>query len=357
MKNRTIFSLFIAIASAVLCTIFIIDSENIISACEKSVNTCLSVIIPSLFAFMVLSQVMVSTGAADILFYPIYKISSIWFKGDRKLFSIFMLSLIGGYPVGIKLLKEYIAYNPNYSAIAEKMLCFCYCGSPAFIIQIAGLTVFNSSQAGLLVYLSNICACIVIAFILNISEKNKISSKSSKINVKITLNDITSSINSSVKALGIICGTIVAFNIFLEVINFSGITNILNILQLDKLFFATFEISNISLYKGSNFDLLPLFAAITSFGGICIIVQTAALSEGKIKLKKFILSRVPAALLSSIFCYFFVSFSGITVQSSVTTENVPSLSSVNPICSLCIILMTYIIIKNYGNVTDKSKNK
>ena len=339
-------SVFITSVAAAVCILLIMDSEGMINAAKNSVTVCLNVIIPSLFAFMVFSQIIVSSGAADILFYPLYKISRFWFKGSRREFGIFMLSLIGGYPVGIKLLKEEIAYNKDFTAIAEKMLCYCYCGSPAFIIQVAGLSVLGSSKAGLLAYISNVFACLTAAVILNLFSKKQTAFKSTSFSkVKITLQSVTDSINGAVKSLGVICGTILAFNIVLELISFSGIMSFLENAGVNKIFCAAFEISNLSLFKGNNYALLPLFAALTSFGGFCIIMQTAALSMGKIPLKKFMIWRIPISALSAVYCYILTLFFPISVETEAAVPTISVLSSVNPICSVCLIVMTFILLK------------
>ena len=352
MKKHGILYMIAALISAGICVLLIMDSKQVIENIQNSVTVCLSVIIPSLFAFMVLSQIMISSGTADILFFPLYKASSFWFKGGRRLFSVFMLSLIGGYPVGIKLLKEYIAYNKNYTAIAEQMLCFCYCGSPAFIIQIVGISVFGSTAAGLIVYISNAAACLIMAIVINCFSKRDEMAEDNRLNdVKISLNTVTDSIEKSVKALGVICGTILAFNIILELMDFTGLMGLLEGLGVKKITCAAFEISNLSLFQGENYRLLPVFAALTSFGGLCIIVQTAALSQGKIPLKKFLVSRIPAALLSSIICKIIVDATGAAVESYASMPITPVLSSVDPICSLCIVVMTYILIKDKQKVS------
>ena len=344
-----------AIASAVICTLMIIDSEGTIFAVKKSVYTCLDVIIPSLFAFMIFSQLLISTGAADKLFYPLYLISRFWFKNGRREFSIFMLSLIGGYPVGIKLLKDEIAYNKNYNAIAEKMMCYCYCGSPTFIIQIAGLTILGSEKAGLIVYFSNVLACVTLAAISNaFSGQKPVLNSTVTHNVSnFTLSKVTNSISETVKALGIICGTILAFNVLLELINYSGVLNLLEKTGVDKTFCALLEISNLSLFKGSGYNLMPLFAALTSFGGFCIILQTAALSSGKIKLKKFLLYRIPASLLSAVYCFLLTRFFPIAIETEKSADITPVMSSINPICSLCLLIMTFILLKS---VKKEKKN-
>lgn len=359
MKKQRIPKIIFAVLAAALCIILIIDSEGTVNAARQSVNVCLTAIIPSLFAFMVFSQVFIKSGIGDFLFYPLYRLNSFWFKGNRREFSIFIISLFGGYPVGIKLLKDYIAYNKNYTEIAEKMLCFCYCGSPSFIIQIVGISVLGSARAGLLVYLSNIAACVTLAVVLNVlspkAERETSENNSKKKISKITVYDFTDSIADTVKALGVISGTILAFNIVLELIRFSGFTEILRQLNIDKHFMTLIEISNVSAFYGNSFGLLPFFAAATSFGGLCIIVQTAALSKGHIHLKKFIISRLPASLLSGFYMYIINLLFPISVEAITPSGSVPVLSAVDSISTACLIVMTYLLLKETKDMTSSHK--
>lgn len=345
MKKQRLMQFISALAALVFCFLLIADSKGTAEAAKQSVTVCLSVIIPSLFAFMVFAQIIVKSGIADILFYPLYKIS-FWFKGNRREFAIFMLSLIGGYPVGIKLLRDYIAYNKDYTAIAEKMLCYCYCGSPSFIIQIAGIAVFGSFKAGLLVYLSNIAACFTACIIINLFAKRTDKVESKKAPIKLSMTDFTESIGDSVKALGIICGTIVAFNIFIELIRFTGINSFFEHIGAENVLASALEISNLTLFSGKNFGMLPVISALTSFGGVCILFQTAALSKGEILLKSFILARLPVSLLSAMFTSLFMKLFPISLESSVNTAAVTAFSAVNPIAVICLIIMTFILLKD-----------
>lgn len=345
MKKQGLISFIAAIVALIFCFLLIADSKGATEAAKQSVTVCLTVIIPSLFAFMVFAQIIVKCGIADFLFYPLYKIS-FWFKGNSREFAIFMLSLIGGYPVGIKLLTDYIAYNQNYSEIAKKMLCYCYCGSPSFIIQIAGIYVLNSFNAGLMVYLSNALACFTAAVIINLFSKRERTDENNrkKSLIKLKMTDFTESIGDSVKSLGVICGTILAFNIILELMKFTGINSLFELMGIEKIIAAALEISNISLLAGKNFGMLPIISALTSFGGVCILFQTAALSKGKIPLKSFVLVRFPIALLSAVYTYLFMKIFPISLESSVNTP-VAAFSAVNPIAVICLIIMTFILLK------------
>lgn len=352
MKKQNFFLLVGSILAGVTCLLLISDSDGTIKAAEKSVQTCLNVIIPSLFAFMVFSKIVVKSGIADIALYPFYKISSFWFKGSRREFSIFILSLIGGYPIGIRLLNDHIAYNKNYTEIAENMLCYCYCGSPSFIIQIAGLSVTGNAEAGFIVYLSNALSCLTAAVFINIFSKRNNAGSYQISKEKMSFSDITDSIGSSVKSLGIICGTILAFNIILELLDYIGFIQMLKAIDLDKIMSAGLEISNLSLFNGCGYGFLPLISAITSLGGICILVQTAALSENKISLKKFIVSRIPIAFLSSIYSYLILLLFPVSLETYLPSNTVTVLSSVNPVCSVCIAVMSYILLKQERKEKD-----
>lgn len=177
-------------------------------------------------------------------------------------------------------------------------------------------------------------------------KKRTENEKTSLPRSKISLSDVTESINGTVKSLGVICGTILAFNVLLELLSCSGFLNALQKIGTDKIFRAALEISNLSMFRGSGYGMMPLFAAIASFGGFCIILQTAALSEGKIKLKKFMLSRIPAALLSAAYCFALTRICPIILETEAVTRPVPILSSVNPICSVCLIVMSFILLKS-----------
>lgn len=349
MKKQAAISFTAVLAALIIGFLLIADSNGAAEAAKHSIMVCLSVIIPSLFAFMIFSQVIVKCGIADILFYPLYKIS-FWFKGNRREFSIFMLSLIGGYPIGIKLLKNYIAYNKNYTAIAEKMLCYCYCGSPSFIIQIAGISVTGSYKAGLLIYISNAAACFTAGVIINLFEKRRINTNEFEgiKPAKIKMTDFTESIEDSVKALGVICGTILAFNILLELLNFIGINTVFERIGIEKILASAMEISNLTALSGKDFGILPVISALTSFGGMCILIQTAALSKGEISLKGYIAARIPIALLSAAFTSLFMKIFPISLEASVNTSAVTAFTSVNPIASVCLIIMTFILLKESG---------
>lgn len=324
-----------------------VDSAGVVNVTKGSLSVCLNVIIPSLFSFMVFSSVLIESGCADFIFKPLYFICKPWFKGDLRLFSVFILSLIGGYPIGIKLLTDINAYNKNYNEIISKSLSYCYCGSPSFIIAIVGLQLYGNAKVGLIVYLSNVLACLTAAIIANISQKRLESS------VELCGFESTSftsclinSIKSAVSSLAIICGTILLFNIILELMDFCGAFTFLPE-KISGIARSFAEITNLFCLESNNYTLLPIISAVCSTGGVCILMQTAVMAQGKIRLKKFFLARIPIAALSAVYCFFLQKAFLSDITAWISSGGYTFIySEANPICSICLIFMSYILLKS-----------
>lgn len=335
-KPKTLYVLgTIACAAAVFMSVAFTGriTENV----RASVKTCLDVIIPSLFFFMALSLFILRAGFAQALSAPLYKILGKRFKYGKSVFSIFLLSLIGGYPVGVKLLQA-TAYNNNYREIYSKALSFCYCGSPSYIITIIGLQLYGRAETGLIVYISNVLACIIIAVFVNARTKEKIQEPPPLSHRAELLTTLISCVRDSVSSIAVICGVIILFNILL-------LTADVLPPEIAVWIKAAGEISNCAAFSKAGTALLPVFAMLTSFGGACILVQTAALSKGALSLKYLILSRVPATLLSGGICFLLSKLIPEAVPASTPAGQLrPVFSEFSPICSICLIIMTYILL-------------
>lgn len=280
--------------------------ESASQSVYDSMQVCIGTIIPSMFAFMTISTFIISEGLHDIIFRPLYFIFHRIIRLDRSTFGIFCLSLIGGYPVGIKLLRDRLSEDENYRRTAENSAAFCYCISPSFAVTMIGLGIFSSAEAGMLIYLSNAAACIAAAIFLG---KDNIISKENHFRKN---GGLIYAVHSSALSLFTVCTVIVAFNVILsmssELLGIAGI-------NVSQSFLGFFEISNL-LKMQPEISSLPLISGISSFGGICVLVQCIAVCGKAFSLKRFLISRVPIALLSSVFCIVFLQFFEISVPAS-----------------------------------------
>ncbi len=331
-------------------------SKDVSVAITLSIESCLKIVIPSLFAFMVISNLLIKSNIYVLLSKPFYLISRYLFRIPPELFSIFLLSNIGGYPIGAKLLTDLIDDNKIEKTTAENMMCYCYCNSPSFFAGAVGVVVFNNYFIGLIAYFSIVLANLIIAIFLGL--KNKIPEKSKiKLNIKLNPNILIDSITSAAKVLFTICAMLIFFASVITILSSSGILNILSnylmhIFHSDYLIaesslMSVFEISQITTMSKNSYYYLPLMTCIAAFGGICVITQIIGITTGKINLKKFAVSRVFHIAISGILCYYLIkSFTNNICINTVYYHKIHYSKNISIIPSICLIFMVIILLYN-----------
>ena len=328
-----------ALSICLLAVLTIVFPKETAASTVSSIDVCINSIIPSMFAFMVITSYIQSSGIYRVIFRPFLPVMRRIIHADDDILSIFLLSLTGGYPVGIKLLKEAIAQNINYPEIANKnsiAAMFCYCISPSFAVIMIGNGVFGSTEAGLIIYFSNLLADITAAVIIT-----RIYDMRSGIRTEQTVSgNVTEAVNSASKALFTICTVIIAFNVALtctdEALNAFGIS-------VPALISGVLEISNMLKITEPAVSLIPVVSAVASFGGICVMLQCAAIGGKMLKIKSFIAARLICALLSELYSFVILQFAEISVHVSTISRHYSYDFSVNTfivpvLTAMCIII-------------------
>lgn len=278
----------------VIAVLLIVFSENVADSVVRSIQVCISSMIPSMFAVMAISTYIISQGYDRVVFRPFYFLLRPIFRLDRHTLAVFLLSLLGGYPIGIKLMRERIAQNKNYSAIAERAAVFCYCISPPFAVNMIGVGIYGSAEVGGIVYLSNALSCVILAAVYTRffdPADEYIPNKQGM--------GLISAVSSASHALFTVCTVLIAFNAALEAVQ--SLLRLMSV-SLDPFLSGVFEISNLLTLDRPSLALLPLISAISAFGGVCVIFQCFAICGGAFSLKKFLIGRLLSALLSAGIC-------------------------------------------------------
>ena len=291
--------------------LILIYSENISSAIINSVERCIRVVIPSLFAFMVISSVIIKSGIHRYFSRPFRLISRYILHINENLFSVFLMSFTGGYPVGAKNLTELYDNNEISKKEAERMMSFCYMPSPAFVMGISSV-LYSSKKSGIIIYLSIAVSTILFAVISGFFAKVQYDNKS-EYKIKISSETIISSVESSAVSLFKICIMIIFSSViiaFMEILlSKIGINE--NFCVLGNSFI---EITSLSRLEKDIFRLLPFITALFSFGGISVIMQIKAITGNRFSLKCFFISRAIIAVLSMIISKIAVKFISVTAS-------------------------------------------
>lgn len=307
LKNIAI-SVFI-IGISILTLIY---SEKISSAIISSVERCIRVVIPSLFAFMVISSVIIKSGMHRYFSKPFRFISKQILHINENLFSVFLISFTGGYPVGAKNLTELYDNNEISKKEAERMMSFCYMPSPAFVMGISYPILYSSKKAGIIIYLSiaisTILFAVISGFFVKVQNDNK-----SEYKIKISSETIISSVESSAVSLFKICIMIIFSSVIIAFIEI-----LLSEIGINKNFCVLgnsfIEITSLSRLEKDIFRLLPFITALFSFGGISVIMQIKAITGNRFSFRYFFISRIIIAFLSAVVSEIAVKFIIITVS-------------------------------------------
>ena len=296
---------------------------------------CGRIIIPSLFPFTVCVLFILKSGVLEKLDFLNRKSETLTGLTAQQL-SIMILSFIGGYPIGAKLLNDAVITKKIAPEKAGVMLNFCINAGPAFIIAAVGNGMLGSKQLGIVLFVSHITASLLLCAFSRKSLKSETVNKNKFMRLGAIDNFVISVGESAQSVLGI-CGFVILF---------SAINSYINFLckmypALKPIMFIT-EITN-GINSTNN---IYIIAFLLGLGGVCIWCQILAVSkEIKVNFKLFFLFRFLHAVLSSIGTYIILKFFNITVPVFSNYKNFDTTYFYStPILSISMLSMIIIFI-------------
>jgi sporulation integral membrane protein YlbJ len=219
--RRRVYDGIIILALCSAAASLVIFPQQSVKAAGDGVKLCLSIIIPSLFPFFVISSMVVETGIAARLGHFIEPIMFRLFRVNGSCSAAFVLGFIGGYPVGAKTAIALYEKGQCSKPEAERLLSFCNNSGPAFILGVVGAGVFSNSIVGLLLYLAHTTASVLIGVMFrHWGDKNPpsiISGRKESLNISFT-SAFTTSVKTSFQSTLNICGFVIFFTVFIRLL-------------------------------------------------------------------------------------------------------------------------------------------
>ncbi len=323
--------------SVSFCLFCLFSSNDVKSAAIMGINRCITIIIPSLYAMMTASVLLMKCGVLSSAGRYISPITRRIFGMNGEMGAVFLFSIISGYPVGAKMIYSMYAENRISKQTAEIMTGICFGAGAAFIFGCAAST----TEIGGLILVSNLSAELIIAIILSsYFRKNPIAEKKRKITISGDV--LTDSVASAGKSLGDMCFCVIIFSVFTKMVEKSGIVGKLaDVFRLDgSIFSAVLDITAISEISVD----IPTAAALISFGGVCVFFQISAIFRGKLSVFPLVAMRIAAAVLSYGICHI---LQPIFISGDVTAVFAASgcmHREASPVPSVMLIIMTAVVI-------------
>ena len=144
---------------------FILDFKKADIAIEymkTGLSLCVKTVIPSLFPFMVISELIVKSGLGhiigNILGTPITKI----FRISNAASCAVIMGILCGFPIGARTVVALLENGDINKNEAEKLMTFCNSPSSGFIIGAVGLSLYSNKKIGIILYLTTLASTILI---------------------------------------------------------------------------------------------------------------------------------------------------------------------------------------------------
>ncbi len=345
--NSKIFVLFFSI---MLICLIIVFPETSKSGIYRGLILSANVVIPSLFPFLV-CVLMIAKNSITINNYYINTLLYKTLGYDFEMFYVFILSLLGGYPVGAKLINELVINKKINEKAANVMITYCVNAGPSFIVVIVGGS-FKSKQLGIVLLVSHILSSFILALLCSKELKNnsKIKSNSKSSNKSFSICFVEST-KDAVESIINICGFIVMFSSINSYIDyfFSGIK------ALKILSYFT-EVTT-SVIKCNN---IYFTSFLLGFSGISIWCQIFAVTKNfNIYKIRFLLSRLTHGILSVIITKILLKIFEIKIPTFTnnTNYNIKYLySNVVLLNSMIIMIISFLMFLYFKNNSRKFIN-
>ncbi len=301
MKLKILLCSAAAMAAAGLILFFPKEMTGAVSA---GCRDCFEVIIPSLFAFTILAVFLQKSGlyrfALKPLTYPLSKL----LRTDEEICALIILSNIGGYPVGAKLLSTAVREGRLSPRDAGRLMCCCFGSGPSFVIGLAGMRVFGSAAAGGAMFAACLATSLIMA--LAVRSRGEFALIGSRAPLRLGAETLIDSVTDAARVMFTVCAMITGFSAIACAVELTGLSaaaqELFRLLNAGdnagRILPALLEVSRIKELAPSGGWVLALCCGMLEFGGVCVLLQVAALAKG-IPLKAFLLSRIPAAIIGA----------------------------------------------------------
>lgn len=295
-KAKGKFRMIVTICAFVAIGILIVFSDVCKTGIERGIVICGNVIIPSLFPFTVCVLMIMNmniTVKNKLVLKTIYYI----FGQNFEMFCVMFFSMLGGYPVGSKLINELFSQNKINKKTANIMQMYCVNAGPAFIITAVGCGVLGSKNIGIILFVSHISASFIVALCTSkFIRKNLRPVQEESVKQKSFSETFVASTADAASSVMSVCVYVILFSCINSYVVYFGS----GVPLLENVIFFTEITSGITYTKNIIF-----ISFLLGFSGISIWCQIFSLSKNaKPDLKLFVLGRILHGGLSGIITCF-----------------------------------------------------
>ena len=357
--------LFGQIVFTILCLLlfilFIMNSSTVSQSIQASITLCTQTIIPALFPYFILSELILSSNIGNLLCKTIGKPCSVLFGISEISFYPIVIGALCGFPIGAKLTTSLLDKGYITPKEAERILCLCNNPSPTFLINVVGISLYSNKKLGVILWLTTLSTTFIIGICYNLlfGRTFKKFVHINNLNNKITFSKITQIIGESIYPVLKTCAYIIFFSALM-----GCLINSINVVKINEytiaILYGVIELSGgvnqISLLNNNILSLCILSFAI-GWAGVSVHLQIMSICQSQnINLKPYIFSKFFQGLLNIATILAVHAVAPDLFDINNTTTSIPSFNKYYvPIFQniILIIFLGLALLYLYKNITKQ----
>ena len=342
--------------------IFVYNLENCIDAALIGVNLVVKTIIPTIFPFSVICNLLISYDGVGLYSKILGPILCKPLKLSKSSSFPIVASFLSGYPLGCKYCCDLYSLGYIDRKEFERLLNIASNASPMFIIGSIGATMLGDIRLGFILLIGNYLSSIIVGILTINNSKTSLALKElPKNNINVNFGSaLKSALDNGINTTLQVGAFVVLFSIIISIIKnntyisivFYNIEEFLNLpkYSIYGLFLGSVEFTNgCKLITTLPLTLpfkLAIISFICSFSGLSVIAQISSfvykydISIAKYSFIKFIQGIISFSITFIISSVFSLKYTAYTSTTTIDNYNISLIISL----SLSFLLIGTLII-------------
>lgn len=342
--------------------IFVYNLENCIDAALIGVNLVVKTIIPTIFPFSVICNLLISYDGVGLYSKILGPILCKPLKLSKSSSFPIVASFLSGYPLGCKYCCDLYSLGYINRSEFERLLNVASNASPMFIIGSIGATMLGDIRLGFILLIGNYLSSIIVGILTINNSKTSLALKElPKNNINVNFGSaLKSALDNGINTTLQVGAFVVLFSIIISIIKnntyisivFYNIEEFLNLpkYSIYGLFLGSVEFTNgCKLITTLPLTLpfkLAIISFICSFSGLSVIAQISSfvykydISIAKYSFIKFIQGIISFSITFIISSVFSLKYTAYTSTTTIDNYNISLIISL----SLSFLLIGTLII-------------
>ena len=304
MKNKYL-NLLIIIINIIMFIEIILNNKIIYTTINTSIDIWLHTLIPSLFPFFIISDILIDY---NIIYYIPNKIKYLLcklFNITNSGLTVLLLSILSGFPSNARNTRTLYDKKLITKEEANHILMFTHFSNPLFILTTVGTIFLNNYELGVVILISHYLSNFILGLLLkNSYQISKNINNTIKKDIPNIGTSITNSIKHALDTLFLIFGTLTIFLIISSIIINRLNLNNYNSMLLKGLLEITMGIKDLSMLNLSPLYKVIISTILISFGGLSVHMQVISqIINTNIKYKFFFRGRIYGTIISGILSF------------------------------------------------------